>query len=114
MKRQGGKSEQSSPPSSAEVKGLWSLVSSPPYVLVTWCLQACFVKNTMCSAFDVLKSTAKVCARLFVDRCQRQVSILVILARDSTPSDATEEGFIVVADVGVRGFARYTVSLQPA
>ena len=42
------------------------------------------------------------------------MSILVIPAPDSTPSDATEEGLSVVADVGVRGFARYAVSLHPS
>ena len=68
MKRYGGKSEQNSPPSIAEVKSVWSYISFPPYVFVTWCLQTCFVKNKMCSALDVLKSTVKVCARLFVDR----------------------------------------------
>ena len=46
------------------------------------------------------KSTAKVCARQFVDMCQRQGSSLVILGRDSSPSDATEGGLIVGADVG--------------
>ena len=39
---------------------------------------------------------------------------MVILSRDSTPSDVTEEGLIVVADIGFRSFARCTVTLHPS
>jgi hypothetical protein len=51
----------------------------------------------MCNALDVFKFTVKVCASQFVEKCQRKGSILVILARDNTPSDANE-GIIVGAD----------------
>jgi hypothetical protein len=36
-----GREADHSPPSSAEIKNIWSYTSTRPYALVAWCLMSC-------------------------------------------------------------------------
>ena len=74
---------------------------------MTWFLQACYEELSL-KCVGCRKSSVKVCARQFVDRCEGHGSILEIVTPDSAPVKPLK-GVSVGGDVGIRDFARYAL-----